>query len=67
MALPGQFLAVTDPSLGGSLWPTLGRQIALPSLGATFGRNKSYCRVSVALSGPHLAVTNRMPSLGGFS
>ena len=34
------------PSLGGSFWPT-------------FGRNKSYCRVLVALSGQLLAVTNR--------
>ena len=33
-------------SLGGSFWPT-------------FGRNKSYCRVLVALSGQLLAVTNR--------
>ena len=33
-------------SLGGSFWPTLGR-------------NNSYCRVLVALSGPRLALTNR--------
>ena len=39
-------LHIVLPSLGGSFWPT-------------FGRNKSYCRVSVALSGPRLAVTNR--------
>ena len=26
--------------------------------GQTLGRNKSYCRVLVALSGPRLAVTN---------
>ena len=59
MALSGPRLAVTNltaeswwllhivlPSLGGSFWPTLGR-------------NKSYCRVLVALSGQLLAVTNR--------
>ena len=114
MAFSGQLLAVTNPSLGGVFWPTLGchksycrvlvtlsgqllavsnrtaeswwlflanswpYQIVLPSLGGSFwptfgsnksycrvsvalsvGRNKSYCRVLVALSGPHLAVTHR--------
>ena len=34
------------PSVGGFIWPTLGR-------------NTSYSRVLVALSGPRLAVTNR--------
>ena len=83
MALSGQLLAVTNRSVE-SCWLFLAHvwpeQIVLPSLGGslwpTFGRNKSYCRVSaalscqllavtnrtalVALSGPHLAVTNRI-------
>ena len=41
-----QIQQIVLPSFGGSFWPT-------------FGRNKSYCRVLVALSGPRLAVTNR--------
>ena len=46
-------------------WP---KQIVLPSLGGSFygqilGRNKSYCRVSVALSCQLLAVTNRAVAL----
>ena len=46
------------PNLGGSFSPTL-----LPSLGCffyhTFGCNKSYCGISVALSAQLLAVTTR--------
>ena len=39
------------------------QQMVLPNFGAsslsTLGRNKSYCRVSVARPGPRLAVTHR--------
>ena len=66
-ALSGPRLAATNRTaeswwlfLDNSSWP---QQIVLPSLGGsfwpTFDRIKSYCRVSVALSGPLLAVTNR--------
>ena len=66
MALSGPRLAVTNRTAESwwlflaHVWP---QQIVLPSLGGSFwpslGRNKSYCRVSLALSGPRLAVTNR--------
>ena len=66
VALSGQLLAVTNRTAEfwwlflAHVWP---KQIVLPSLGGsfwpTFGRNKSYCRVLVALSGQLLAVTNR--------
>ena len=66
MALSGPRLAVTN-RIAESRWLFLANswpsQIVLPSLGGsfwpTFGRNKSYCRVSAALSGPRLAATNR--------
>ena len=66
MAPSGQVLAVTNRTAESwwlflaHVWPL---QIVLPSLGGSFwprfGRNKSYCRVSVALSGPGSAVTSR--------
>ena len=66
VALSGQVLAVTNRTAESwwlflaHIWP---QQIVLPSLGGslwpTLDRNKSYCRVLVALSGPRLAVTNR--------
>ena len=73
VALSGPRLAVTNRTAESwwlflaHVWP---QQIVLPSLGGFFpvlvafsgqllGRNKSYCRVLVALSGPRLAVTNR--------
>ena len=50
------------PSLGGSVWPTFGRnksycQVLVALSGPCFGRNKSYYRVSVAFSCPRLVVT----------
>ena len=64
--LSGQVLAVTNRTAESRwlflahVWP---QQIVQPSLGGSFwprfGRNKSYCRVSVALSGPGSAVTSR--------
>ena len=66
VALSGQLLAGTNRTAE-SRWLFLAKswpeQIVLPSLGGSFwptlGRNKSYCRVSVAFSGHFLAATNR--------
>ena len=67
MALSDPRLAVTNRTAE-SWWLFLANswpeQIVLPSLGGffwpTLGRNKSYCRVLVALSGQLLAGTNRI-------
>ena len=71
MALSGPRLAVTNRTAESRwlflahVWP---EQIVLPGLGGSFwptlGRDKSYCRVSVALSGQLLAGGIFWPIMG---